>query len=77
MSEFQPITKPEDLSGLDDNEMVSGYCSGYCGDAEPGSDKSRAFWHGWRNGAVDGGHRQMDTAQAELARCLVAQQRLH
>ena len=68
MSEFKPVETVADLNHLDEAEMVSGYWSGYAGDPEPGSDKSRSFWHGWRNGRVDGKHQQKDASQAKLAR---------
>jgi hypothetical protein len=71
MSEFQPVRTKADLDNLDDDEMVSGYMSGYRGENEPGNDKSRSFWHGWRNGRVDGRHDRLDPAQMQLARAIV------
>jgi hypothetical protein len=67
MSEFAPVVSAADLDALDVDEIVAGYWAGSRGQPEPGNDKSRAFWHGWRNGATDFGHRQMDEAQARLA----------
>jgi hypothetical protein len=32
-----------------------------------------SYWHGWRNGMVDGGHRPKDAAQAALAHDYLAQ----
>jgi hypothetical protein len=63
-----PIIDPVDLSALDPTEVVEGYMDGLAGDSEPGDNRSPAYWHGWRNGAVDGGHRSKDEAQAILAR---------
>lgn len=71
MSEFKPVTDPDDLSLLDEEDILDGYWSGFAGAAEPGESRSRAFWHGWRNGAVDGGHRQIDWAQETLAHAVV------
>ena len=71
MSEFQPVTTLEDLNSLDEGEMLEGYWSGYDGWPEPGNNRTRSFWHGWRNGAVDGKHREKDDAQAQLARLVV------
>jgi hypothetical protein len=68
MSEFHPISTLEDLSLQDREEMAAGYRSGIRGEPEPGSNKSRAHWHGWRNGRVDGGYADKDAAQIELAR---------
>lgn len=67
MSEFQPVTTIADLETLDDAETQEGYFDGYDGEPEPGNNRSRSYWHGWRNGAVDGGHREKDEHQAMLA----------
>jgi hypothetical protein len=75
MSEFNPFEFRD--SHLIDDEVVEGYRSGYRGEAEPGSDKSRSFFHGWRNGRVDGGHDTIDAAQAQFASAYVARQRSH
>ena len=74
MSEFVPVTTLEDLRSLDQAEMVEGYRDGFRGEPEPGNNRSRSYWHGWRNGAVDGKHRDGDWAQYELARAVVASQ---
>lgn len=71
MSEFQPVATKAELDMLDDGEMVAGYRAGFGGESEPGSDKSRSYWHGWRNGMVDSGRTRIDTAQAMLAREIV------
>lgn len=63
-----PIRDAADLKSLDVDEMIAGYQDGRCGEPEPGNNRSLAYWHGWRNGAVDGGHRKSDAAQAALAR---------
>lgn len=62
-----PVSTLEELDQLDPDEMYAGYRDGRDGEPEPGGNRSRAFWHGWRNGAVDGGHRAKDEAQAALA----------
>lgn len=68
MTERVPVTKAADLVTLDPAEVLEGYNDGYSGDPEPGGNRSDAYWHGWRNGALDGGHREKDDAQAALAR---------
>lgn len=75
MSEFQPFEFKD--SDLIDDDVLAGYRSGYAGDPEPGSDKSRSFFHGWRNGRVDGGHQMIDDAQQEFAKSFVRKQRSH
>ena len=67
MSEYLPVTTKADLDTLDPTEMQEGYFDGFDGEPEPGNNRSRSYWHGWRNGAVDGGHREKDDAQATLA----------
>lgn len=75
MAEFLPVTDVRDLCGLDDAHVLAGYRAGFHGEPEPvASVYSRSWWHGWRNGAVDGGHRTSDAAQAILARAFVAAQ---
>lgn len=73
MSEFRPVTTLADLDALDGAEIVEGYRAGFAGEPEPGNNRSRSYWHGWRNGSVDGRHREKDAAQAELARVVHAE----
>lgn len=75
MADRVPVMTLEDLATLDDAEVLEGYLDGYHGEPEPGDNRSRSYWHGWRNGAVDGKRRQIDQAQQELARAVVAQSR--
>ena len=70
-----PVTTVADLETLDDDEMIEGYRDGKAGEPEPGDNRSRSYWHGWRNGAVDGGHREIDAAQRELAAAIAADNR--
>ena len=54
--EYSPVSNIFELSQLNDDEILEGYLS-VCEDKKsqklPGSDKSKSFWHGWRNGMVD------------------------
>ena len=66
MSEFKPVENVTDLKLLDDDEIVRGYMDGLdCAD-EPGSDKSRSYWHGWRNAQTDKGRAPLDIHQQRL-----------
>lgn len=71
MSEYQPVRTMAELGLLDSDEIVEGYRAGLdapFGTPEPGSDKSRSYWHGWRNARVDRGFAAHDGAQRQLAR---------
>lgn len=69
MSERTPVTTVAELDTLDDTEIVEGYHDGRAGEPEPGDNRSKAYWHGWRNGRVDGGHEaNPDGAMMELIR---------
>ncbi|PYF04996.1 hypothetical protein BJ122_102222 [Rhodopseudomonas faecalis] len=63
----QPVSTTRDLAALDADEVTAGYLIGFAGGQCP-PDASRSFWHGWRNGLVDGGHTTPDDDQRALAR---------
>jgi hypothetical protein len=67
MAEFIPVETIIDFRKLDDGEVLEGYFDGFHGSPAPGSDRSRSFWHGWRNGQVDAGFAEPDLAQLSLA----------
>jgi hypothetical protein len=67
MAEFSPIKTVAEFEQLDDGEILAGYFDGFHGSPPPGSDRSRSFWHGWRNGQVDAGRTESDLAQRLLA----------
>ena len=75
MSEFQPVSTKKDLDILDMDDVLSGYRSGLDAESEPGSDKSKGFWHGWRNGVSDRGLAPIDEAKRKLAAELCGPQR--
>ncbi|HEV7339948.1 MAG TPA: hypothetical protein VGO06_28530 [Bosea sp. (in: a-proteobacteria)] len=55
----EPVTTLMDLARLNDDEMADGYRDGSEG-LPCGDNRSRSYWHGWRNGARDHGHRDRD-----------------
>lgn len=63
-----PLTQAWQLDGLDGKEVIDGYFDGRAGEPEPGDNRSYAYWHGWTKGALDGGHREKSSADAQLAR---------
>jgi ribosome modulation factor len=65
MSEYAPLSTQAEYAALDDEECVAGYHAGLCGDSEPGSDKSKSYWHGWRNGMIDSGRIEYDDKEVE------------
>ena len=68
MSEtFAPVRTKADLDSLDETAIVDGYLSAERGDPEPGQNRGRAFWHGWRNRMIDLGVLPMDDASRRLA----------
>lgn len=69
---FTPVSTIEDLESLDAAEIIEGYKSADLFDPEPGPNRGRAFWHGWRNRMIDLGVLPTDDASRELARALVA-----
>lgn len=66
MSEFRPVETKADLEALDADDIVAGYRDGWGNPAEPGSDKSRGYWHGWRNAQTDRGRAPLDVHQMLL-----------
>lgn len=66
-----PVSTLADLDTLDEAEILEGYWDGRAGEPEPGNNRSRSYWHGWRNGRVDGRHDKGDQAMQALARAVV------
>jgi hypothetical protein len=50
---FKPVTTLAELDSLDLDDMVAGHMSAERGDPEPGENRGRAFWHGWRTRMMD------------------------
>ena len=55
---FAPVRTAEDLDSLDPNEIVAGFRDFQRGDPEPGPNRGRAYWHGWRVAAADHGRQE-------------------
>ena len=75
MTDRIPITRAVLLDDLNDAELIEGYHDGRANEGEPGDNRSFSYWHGWRNGMVDGGHRRGDSAQQQLCADYIGQQR--
>lgn len=72
---FEPVSTLADLASLKEADIVEGYMSAERGDPEPGLNRGRSYWHGWRNRMIDFGELEPDYASAQLAREYAAQQR--
>lgn len=68
MTERFIVSTMDQLSRLDPEEIMEGYRDGFNGEPEPGNNRSDSYYHGWRNGRVDGGYAPSDWAQMALAR---------
>ncbi len=66
MTEYVPVTTVEEYRLLDEAEILEGYLDGVSNGPEPGSRRSRAYWHGWLNGCVDAGRSSPTPAQQQL-----------
>lgn len=67
MPNYPPVATQDDLATLDEAEIVQGYLDFRRGDPEPGANRGRSYWHGWRNAAIDHGQIKKDDAAAALA----------
>ena len=65
-----PIRTVAELEILDDEDILAGYLDGFAGEPEPGDNRPKGYWHGWRNGHSDRTH-TVDDAQHALAHEIV------
>jgi hypothetical protein len=72
MSEFKPVTTVDELKLLNSDEIVDGYRDGIRGAPEPHNNRSRAYWHGWRNGMSDARRMPSDESMRLLAKDVVS-----
>lgn len=63
---FTPVTTLEELDALDDIGLFDGYMSAERGDPEPGENRGKAFWHGWRCRMMDLRELPIDDAHRSL-----------
>lgn len=75
MSNFEPVRTLVDLESLDFADILEGYKSAERGDPEPGPNRGRSFWHGWRNRMIDLGELPSDAASRQLAKEVVEARR--
>ncbi len=63
----EPVVALSELFVLDPAEIEEGYRDGFGGLA-CGDNRSRAYWHGWRNAMIDRGKIEKDWRAGLLAR---------
>jgi hypothetical protein len=73
---FAPVADMWELDSLDHDLVVEGYASTERGDPEPGPNRGKSYWHGWRCRMMDYGILPIDEAHRNLTREYLAQQRL-
>lgn len=69
---FTPVTTLADLATLDEADMIEGHLSAERDDPEPGENRGRSFWHGWRTRMMDLGELPIDDDHRALVRAYVA-----
>lgn len=72
---FPPVTTFDDLDGLDHDTVVEGYRDAKRGDPEPGPNRGRSYWHGWRMRMIDYGELPTDDGHRNLVREYLDQMR--
>jgi hypothetical protein len=70
-----PVVSLDELDALDSAEMVEGYHDGYQNEPRPSGNRSKSYWHGWRNGMMDGKLMPVDASAMVLVRAVVARNR--
>ena len=78
MTRFEPVKTKSELDALDQAEIVEGYRSAEAGDPEPGENRGRAFWWGWRCRQMDRGLIEITADHMALTReCVKANRGTH
>ena len=71
----RPVTTLVELDALCDQEVFEGYSSTNRGDPEPRTNRSRAFYHGWRVRMMDLREIEVPPEHANLVRQWVHRER--
>ena len=69
------VSTMDELVEFDTDEIIEGYFDGRENEPEPQGNRSKSYWHGWRNGMIDGGHMKSDAASKALTAAYLAHQR--
>lgn len=73
---FEPVATLADLDSLDHDQIFEGYVSAERGDPEPGPNRGRAYWHGWRMAMIDMGEIEIDATHRVLVHEYVKRQKV-
>ncbi len=65
---FKPVETLEDLNSLNPDEILEGHLSAERGDPEPGPNRGRSYWHGWRTRMMDLRELPIDETHRKLVR---------
>lgn len=71
---FAPVADLWELDSLDHDQVVAGYSSAERGDPEPGPNRGKSYWHGWRCRMMDMGVIPIDEGHRNLVREWVERQ---
>ena len=63
---FAPVRTKADLDKLEDDEIVAGYLETRRGDPEPGPNRGRSDWPGWRTRMMAYGEIEIDCDHRHL-----------
>ena len=74
---WEPVTSLADLDQLNDAEIQEGYFDGRddAPEPQPGGNRSRAYWHGWRVGMADARRLDLGPDHAQLVHEWLARER--
>lgn len=50
---YFPVSNISELETLDEKEIVEGYLDGLKNEPKPSGNRSKSYFHGWRNGMID------------------------
>lgn len=63
---FSPVTTKAELETFSEADVLEGYLSAERSDPEPGENRGKGFWHGWRNRMIDLGELPSDGSGVAL-----------
>jgi hypothetical protein len=74
---IEPVRTIADFKTLDEGEVLEGYLDGFSGLMPTAPTRSRAYWHGWRNGMIESERHPPDEAYIELQQAFERKRKAH